>query len=379
MIGSARPAHAWLRAFYEDDELVARSELIVVGGIKDGSLQFMPQWHKPGEAIWWEHRAMLTVHRVLKGKTDQQEIPIVIHYGLEPKVGDQRLHDGDKAKPAPPTGAIAIYDSGNSVISLRPLVPDARADNIWFLRRLGGYLGREKKLDADLGILDPEDLQPLAMEDYIRCYLSDDPEAAVRKHLAVQPAVAARAVHYLQRREVQRILQIADPAERVERLLPYFDNRAAWRAGEEAGRGIIATGSVAGPYLLGLYLSNADPNARQAIVHAWAAMRWSGCVDLLIEQLKDDDKLWSREKLEPGWWNQEPDSGRTERRRTLYSEVYTDVYALGQIGDPRAREAIDLTRHRWAAIPFENSQLVEECDHALQRFARIEAKGARNG
>jgi hypothetical protein len=137
LIGSSRPAHAWLRPFYADSDVVERSEAIVVGGIKEGSLEFVPQWTKPGEGIWWEHRAVLVIRRVLKGKVDKQEIPIIIHYGLEPLVGGKRLHEGSKSTPVPPTGAISIRDTGNRAMSLKPLVNDARADNIWFLRRLG--------------------------------------------------------------------------------------------------------------------------------------------------------------------------------------------------------------------------------------------------
>jgi hypothetical protein len=216
------------------------------------------------------------------------------------------------------------------------------------------------------------------MENYIRCYLSDNPEAAIRKQLAVQPEVATRAVQYLQHREVQRILQITDPAERVERLLPYFANRTVGRTAYEAQQGIVAAGSVAGPYLLGLYQSAANPSLRHDIVHTWASIRWSGCVDLLIAQLKEDDKFWANQKLEPGWWNKDTESWLTKRRREVYGEIYTSVYALSQIGEPRAGEAIELTRRRWAAIAFENPQIIEECDRALKRFAQIEEQKSRS-
>ena len=51
--------------------------------------------------------------------------------------------------------------------------------------------------------------------------------------------------------------------------------------------------------------------------------------------------------------------------------VFDGVIALGRIGDPRAKEAIEMSRRRWQAIAFENPQIVEACDRALEVFARV--------
>src|SRR3954463_7942432 len=80
------PALAWERAPYEDAEVVERSPIILVGRVKEGSLQYVPHQKKPTDGASWEHTATLAVDEVLKGKVVLKEFPIVIHYGLDPVV-----------------------------------------------------------------------------------------------------------------------------------------------------------------------------------------------------------------------------------------------------------------------------------------------------
>jgi hypothetical protein len=111
----ARIAHAWLRPTYEDATVVERSELIVVAHLKEGSIQHVPHKRKPDEGASWEHHAILVITKVLKGKCDTAEIPIVIHYGLTPRAGD--------GKPASPKDIIEVHDTGN-----RPCHNPTRSD-----------------------------------------------------------------------------------------------------------------------------------------------------------------------------------------------------------------------------------------------------------
>lgn len=83
---------AGLRALDEDAVVVRRSELIVVGRLKRGSVKYVPHKHVahptiPGNPASWEHHAMLTISEVLKGKTKENEMTIVLRYGLDPAVG----------------------------------------------------------------------------------------------------------------------------------------------------------------------------------------------------------------------------------------------------------------------------------------------------
>ncbi len=364
----AGSASAWLRPRYEDADVMARSELIVVGAIKADTLQYISHTDAQG-ATSWEHHATLLVREVLKGKCAEKEIPVVIHYGLEPLVGGHSKHDGHEIN-LPTTGpaaAITIIDDGSSAVSFEPLVADARDDNIWCLRRGGGVYGWEPG-KGNLGVIDPEDLQPLGLKDYLCCYLAKDPELAVRNQMQKQPAIADRALRYLQHMEVQRILLEPDASQRVERLLPYFQSRSTWGYRDEAGAGIVAAGPVAGPYLMGIYQQSWESNKRQEIIIMWGQIKYTGCTDLLIELLKKEEDYWSQQKLPPGWWNAENPS--REQWRDHYGQVYSAVYALDQIHDPRARDAIELTLKRWERIKFDNPQIVQECETALKAFGK---------
>jgi hypothetical protein len=78
-----RPVYAaWLRPVYEDADVVARSQLIVVGHLQRGSIVYVPHRRRPHRGHSWEHHAALVVRRVLKGKGKlaRRELPLIIHY-----------------------------------------------------------------------------------------------------------------------------------------------------------------------------------------------------------------------------------------------------------------------------------------------------------
>jgi hypothetical protein len=52
--------------------------------------------------------------------------------------------------------------------------------------------------------------------------------------------------------------------------------------------------------------------------------------------------------------------------------VLTAVYTLRVLRDPRAKEVLEVTRDRWKAINFDNSQIVEECEIALRELPKLE-------
>ncbi len=345
-----------------------RSELIVVRAIKPDSLKYMP--HKGTNGITGKNYATLLVHEVLKGKCDEKEISILIYDGLEPTVGGRFMRDGlvPNLPVAQPTTAIAIFDEGGDSRSFEPLVADARENNIWCLHRdRDAEQFSKHPPKGELGIIDPEDLQPLDMKGYLKCYLSTDPEIAVRRQMQKQPRIAERALRYLQHQDVQRILAEPNAEIRVERLLPYFESQVQWGSQREARGAIVAAGSVSGPYLMGIYTSTRDPSRRDEIVSMWTQTRYDGCVDLLIENLKTEDEYWAQQKLSPGSWNH--DKPLREEWQVHYNEVSSAVYALGQIQDPKAKDAIEQTRRRWEPIKLADPQIVDDCDNALRSLA----------
>ncbi len=79
-------ARAWMRVHYEDEEIVKRSDLIVVGAIKDGTVVVVPHAPDQGGVRSWATRATLRVREVVKGQCEEKELPIVVRYGLNDPV-----------------------------------------------------------------------------------------------------------------------------------------------------------------------------------------------------------------------------------------------------------------------------------------------------
>jgi hypothetical protein len=367
---AAAPSHAWTRRPYEDAEVVARSELIVVGHLQPGTIEFLPHPHAPGEGSSHEHHAILVVTGVLKGGARPGRIPVVVHYGLTPVVvgrvqRDDFMLDLRGGRVDYPQDVVEIIDTGSSAPGAR-VGKDAREDQLWFLRKRAVRNGREPGTGA-YGIVDPEDIRPLALKDYYLAYLSEDQERAVRDHLPDDPAARERARRYLDHLEVRRILALEDAQQRAEALLPFFLRRQGWSLRPEARDGLVACGRVAGDLLLDIFRDPERRKLREDIIQMWGEMEYRGMAVVLIELLREHDGFWEEQRLEPGWWNQDVGSALTERRREVYGEVYKSVIALGRIGDARAIEVIERTRRRWRAVTFENPQVVEACDQALAR------------
>jgi len=349
-------ALAWLRPRYEDATVVERSELIVVAHLKEGSIQKV--FHGNNGASW-EYHATLVITKVLKGKCEKQEIPLVIHYGLS-------VFDQSEEKDSPQNG-FRIIDTGGSERGHIP-VKDAGADNLWFLRKRSGIFGREPGT-GNYGIVDPEDLQPLELKPYFLCYLSDNPEAAVKEYIRKNPETAERGKRYLNHLEVQRILKMEDPEKRYDALLPFFLNRTTWDMKEEAGEGIATCGKAAGERLKDVFTDPTHHNLRPLIFHLWRDMGYRPIASFLIDLLIQNDRFWAGQDLKKGWWSDQSDPELTRRRQDMYGEIYGAVYTLRSFGDPKAKDALETTRKRWAAVDFENKQIVEECDAALRELA----------
>ncbi len=372
LVAVAHSAYGWLRPRYEDATVVERSELIVVGRLDQGSIRYVPHDRGPNEGRSWEHHASLLVSEVLKGVSDTVSIPIVIHYGLHPVVGGRVERDGffmdlRQGNENYPTERIAVMDTGSSAVSSTPLVADASEDNIWFLRRRSGVYGRQPGT-GNLGIVDPEDLQPLQLKDYFLLYLEPESETLVKKHAASHPNVAQRAQRYLDHIQVQRIKEIQDVRERFEQILPYYLKRVSWDSKWVAKDGIMSCGDIAGAYFLSNFDDPTLQSFRREIILMWRDLGYSKAAPKLIELLKQHDQFWAEQELENGWWNKNVSSTEAQTRRNIYGEVYYAVAALKSFGDPTARDAIMLTKQRWEQIDFDNRQIVEECEAALKRL-----------
>jgi hypothetical protein len=160
-------AGAWPVYLYTDAEVVKQAELIAVGHLKEGSLSRIPH---PGS---YEHRAVLIISRVIKGKANGQELPIIIHYGLLPvparyeaQLDTNHFAELDHIPPFSPDETIRIYEDNPSEGFSRPS-GDIRKDQIWLLRLHEKAGMRDDPQIATTnapGVWEPEDIQPLSKE-----------------------------------------------------------------------------------------------------------------------------------------------------------------------------------------------------------------------
>jgi len=351
-------AFAWIRERFEDAEVVARSELIVVAHLEPGSIQYADN-----AGGLWEHHATLVITETLKGRAVAARIPVIIHYGLDPLLEGKmsNAHASWNLSGSFPKGSVQIVDGGGA--GGDPLVADATQDNIWLLRRRSGAYGREPGT-GDFGIVDPQDLRPLADKTLLSLYLARDPEVAIRAYVATHPD--ADATRYLDHREVQRILHAADPVARARQLLPFFERNQRWGMADEAFDGIVAAGAAAAGPALATMFAATDHRHRTEIIGAWGRMRYAGAVDTLVAVLRTTDLYWSTQRLSGDWWNAAAGSPLTLQRQERYGDVFEAVIALHKIGDRRAKPTIELTLRRWKAINFRNPQIVDECEAALR-------------
>ncbi len=137
-------AHAWLRASYEDAQVVDPSTLIVVAHLKPGSLQYVDTSADTPAAHSWNYRATLVISQTLKGKPQAQEIPITLFYGIEALVEGKVQHDGGGQESGTfPKDSIQLLDYAD----FAPVIcKDATQDNLWLMqqraRLSGGHNGR---------------------------------------------------------------------------------------------------------------------------------------------------------------------------------------------------------------------------------------------
>ncbi len=359
--------------YITDADIVQGEPLIVVGRLRPESIEYMEE-KAPDGVRRWQYHALLTVESVVRGSLEEVEIPLVIEYGIEPKVGGPHglwredylqltSEDRGKLKGQP------ISISGNRVGSSL-LVSDAAENNLWFLRQVEIPGGGSR-----LGLKGAHDLQPLELRDYFMAYLSADPEAAVAEQVRRNPALAERAKELLDSGPVERAMKIQDSAERAEKLVSLYTT-SAHRAAYQARKGVVDAGLAAGAALLRLFPTldpEQDWRMREDVLKLLGEIGCREAVPLFLEILTEQERFWSREELQPEWWNDVEDE-RTAERRLRYGIALSTVHALRGLGDPRAREAMERTLQLWERPNSETFQIAEQCRLYLQALANQEAR-----
>ncbi len=344
----------WIRPEYEDAFVIARSELVVIGHLKEGSIRPSPHLQKEKDAVSNEHEGVLMITSVIKGGLGAVEIPIILHYGLTP-VERERDHGGNRK-----VRGIEIWDTGNSAVSFAPFIKDAREDHLWFLRRRGGINGREAGAEH-FGVVDPEDIRDSSLKDYFLAYFSEDPEDKLKKLTADSPDLAKRAKRYLAI-DLDTALTYPDPVAQTEGLLLYLTRMHRRRGNEQFKEDL----SRASENIAKLF---EDPNIvelRGDIINVWATIRYEPAVEVLIGLLAKLDLYWASQTLQDD--KVEKYAQLSKKQQRAYAEMTHALSALRRIQDPRARPAIMETRKRWSTFGGLGVRVLEECDAALEKL-----------
>jgi hypothetical protein len=338
---------ASMPSFVGDGELVDRSELIVIGRLQDGSVG--ARQHPRGFST--EHHATLIIEKVLKGKLRNSQIPLLIQHGLEVSTKGNKVVLEENVTQWP-----------------RASIPDAKQDQIWFLRNIHSGDGQP---DAPrmLGVNQIHDVQRVTLTEYYKILLSPQPEAKLREYLKSRPRLSSRGVEYLESRELKRILNEADPALRYQKLLPYFLGAVHSATHALARRALVDGGPESGPYLMAAFQNPLHRRQRPEIIRIWRWTRYAGCADLLVRLLDENHKAYldlharlERQGVESGIDPQDV--------KQLASEVAAAIYALAEIGDPRADSLVEETRRRWQEVPTAPDEIFEAYNLAMDRIRK---------
>lgn len=374
LVLAALPVAAFgeLRLKPEDQDVVRRAEAIVVGHLEAGSIEYVQHPHRADEGMSWEHRATLVVTEVVSGSLPKGKTPVVIHYGLNVLVDGRFEQEGNLADVTSLRGArakgiveIVPDDLLGDPDTGRLIGEDMRDDHVWFLRHAPEGFLRGKANHELLGVLDPEDLQPLRLRGYFSTYLADDPEPGVRAWLRAHPNDSADALRFLEHCEVRRIARDPDLHRRVERLLPYFRGWRSWGNRDEVRESIEACGDAAGPYLVAM-LRSADHQDRQrrwTVLEMLGRIRYAPAYEPIAALVAAHDSSFENWMKLP-WWS---DPTRREQAcRDVGSELCAGIAALGQLGDTRAAPLIRRVSDRWSGRDGWGESVRGSCRDALK-------------
>ncbi|MEX2138850.1 MAG: hypothetical protein WD894_06285 [Pirellulales bacterium] len=351
-VASCPVVRADIPEFIGDGELVDRFELIVIGGLREDSVR--PVRHPGG--FRGEH-ATLVIKEVLKGKFKGQQIPLLIRHGLQVTIKE---------------GKVELRSNSTSPMQWLPVAADARQDQIWFLRKRQGGDGRP---DAPWmwSVYGSHEVQNVDLAEYFKLLLSPEPESKVRDYLKSRPQLAVRAVEYLESREVRRILKEPNPAIRYQKLWPYCLGAAHEATRSSARRALFEGGPESGPYLMAAFQRYQHDRHRPDIIQIWARTGYTGCADLLVALLDENHRAYLRLH---GRLEREGSESRINPQDVtqLASEVRAAIYALAEIGDPRAEQLIAETSRRWREIPSAQEEILNACYSAMESIEQRRRK-----
>lgn len=371
----ANPSQAWLRRPIPDLELAQRAELIVVAHIRAESIVYVPHQVADGEGMNWEHHATLVITEVVKGTYTQKELPIIIHYGLDPMVEIGRdvhmFSDKNIKKYITPATPVALYDHPGEMSG--EYVDDICKDQIWFLQQKDpDYFTGGDSIHGDTvgapGIWDPEDVQPPYLKPFFAALLTGHPEEKIKEFTGGESPLAIRSRNYLEDLKIKEILKEPDAAKRADLLLPYFlftDERRKGPTQSEAAFQLWKSCGEAGAARLVPVFRDPVYSAMQFdIMGVWSSAQYREAIPILIDLLKSENKFWADMTPEErdAWIHPTPYHSSTREQGASRRRVEYILMAFKQLADPRTRQLLEESKEFWKKL---DPKLSDECDEAL--------------
>jgi hypothetical protein len=372
---SIRCTPAWIRGYAHDDELVQRSDSIVIGHIEGGFTQFeYPSKHSDGYH-YWEYRTTLFVTQTISGKVHVGPTPLVIHYGIKPVILKTNPSLQDTFNPpaadqnTDSNTPVGIYDAATTIVGMPP-GDNIRKDHVWLLRTSAGSIGGVEEDTSAPGIWSPQDVQSLDRKSYYEAVLSGNIDA-ITPFTVGDSDVVKQARNTVSRLAVEKISQIPDLSKRCDQLLPFFLKKAP--ASNLAFEEIIACGSVGAAKLIPTFENSPGTDKTQILI-GWKNAEFKGSVPLIIEWLTKEDRWWGTlTKDDQIFASREGPKGGApynDPRSVSFRNICCSIEALGNFRAKESKALILQIRNRWqAAAPFDpNNDFLKVCDDALASF-----------
>ncbi len=364
------------------------AELIVVGKIKEGSVEYVARVFREGEKtiIGFVPSARLFVTELAAGELKPREITVWFRGGTMPLVDGtfhwdygklSGIHPLDIRRKNPAKGSIQ-FGTRTSGLYLRYDIKDLREDHVWLLKSATGLPGlkpdeRAWSVDNWESVARPE------LKDYYLAYRAADPKKALLAQIPKHPDYAEHIGRYVDYLEAQEMSRIHDPGEKAKRLLPLLfhgilsgvddDNRCDDLSPAEVARGgLIECGEPAARLFLARMATTEAPVSRRRMIDVLGRIAHPSAVDALVRLLKENNDLWNVEKakqIDPG-----NEAGDERRLHESFLETQAIVQALAKQTDPRSRPILEETLKQWQVRDF--GRIADACRLAIRSVDGIE-------
>ena len=378
----AQSVFGWFRMPVNDVQLAERSRLIVVGYVDPASITFVPHdTEEYGKSF--HHTAILKIQRILKGTSEETEIPIIIHYGLTPAINGKADQKGyyelnlDWMIPDYDTSgsSVQLFDHGSG-FGVNP--NNIASPCLWFLQRRTGQYGSECHYSAPYGIKDPEEVQALGHESFYKGILQNQNSAffeALIQNANEDTLLLNKAYLYIQKLELDRLGFLCEEAKAKKIMSMYleFDSFRYDRYGYDLHLNALNQCScckkqIAKEGITSLLKPNEYPSAtskRVVLIDFIGLWRDQEAVPLLIGILEKQNLYWEKQVLHKDWWKDYTNKKDNAEQRTRYHELVAVIRALSRIKPAEEIPALYQTKKYWSKQPYPN-QPAEESRKLIQ-------------